>query len=212
MYEAINRGIAISLREVLARLNRNDLYLPWSVEVAVPAVQQPGVELIYRELGILRGERNRKPRRFNIQFKPDFNLRNYSIVPTICHAAVSWSRSLTERIGLFDTGYRPPVPAQRSRPRRPDRVDHVGYRWPGHEYLEEESDVVLIDLSPLPHVTDALVVAAVTGNVLLVIGPKANTRPALSSAREQIDRVGARIIGGVPDGPDPSLAQAHYAY
>jgi len=78
--------------------------------------------------------------------------------------------------------------------------------------LEEKSDVVLIDLPPVLPVTDALVVAAVTGNVLLVIGPKANTRPAITSARQQIDRVGARIIGGVLNGPDPSSAQAYYSY
>jgi Mrp family chromosome partitioning ATPase len=78
--------------------------------------------------------------------------------------------------------------------------------------LEEKSDIVLIDLPPVLPVTDALVVAAVTGNVLLVIGPKANTRPAITSARQQIERVGARIIGGVLNGPDPSLAQAYYSY
>jgi succinoglycan biosynthesis transport protein ExoP len=78
--------------------------------------------------------------------------------------------------------------------------------------LEDVMDIVLIDLPPVLPVTDALVVAAVTGNVLLVIGPKANTRSAISSARQQIDRVGARIIGGVLNGPDPSLAQAYYSY
>jgi Glycosyl transferase family 2 len=106
MYEAINKGIAISGGEVLAYLNSDDLYLPWSVEVAVRALQQPGVELIYGDLGILRGERNSKLRRFNIQFKPDFNLRHYSFVATIGQPTVFWRRSLTERIGLFDTGYR----------------------------------------------------------------------------------------------------------
>jgi Mrp family chromosome partitioning ATPase len=75
--------------------------------------------------------------------------------------------------------------------------------------LEEESDVVLIDLPPVFPVTDTLVVAAVTGNGLLVIGPKANPRPPISSARQQIDRVGARIIGGVLNGPDPSQARAY---
>jgi hypothetical protein len=52
----------------------------------------------------------------------------------------------------------------------------------------------------------------VTGNVLLVIGPKANTRSAITSARQQVDRVGARIIGGIRNVPDPSLAQAYYSY
>jgi tyrosine-protein kinase Etk/Wzc len=71
---------------------------------------------------------------------------------------------------------------------------------------------VLIDLPPVLPVTDALVVAAVTRDVLFVIGPKANTRSATTSARQQVDRVGARIIEGIRNGPDPSLAQAHYSY
>jgi hypothetical protein len=61
-------------------------------------------------------------------------------------------------------------------------------------------------------VTDALVVAAMTGNVLLLIGPKANARPAITSPRQQVDRVGTRILGGIRNGPDPSLAQTYYSY
>jgi Mrp family chromosome partitioning ATPase len=81
----------------------------------------------------------------------------------------------------------------------------------GHQTLEEASDIVLINRPGAP-VTDALAAAAVTGNVLLVIRPKANARPAITSARQQIDRVGARIIGGVLNGPNRSLAQAYDSY
>lgn len=78
--------------------------------------------------------------------------------------------------------------------------------------LEQISDIVLIDLPPVLPVTDALVVAAVTKHVLLVIGPKANTRPAMTSTRQQLDRVGARILGAVLNGPDPSMSQTYYSY
>jgi len=77
--------------------------------------------------------------------------------------------------------------------------------------LEDVSDIVLIDLPPLLPVTDALVVAAVTKNVLLVIGPNGNNRPAITSARQQLDRVGARILGGVLNGPHASMVET-YAY
>jgi capsular exopolysaccharide synthesis family protein len=80
------------------------------------------------------------------------------------------------------------------------------------ESLEDVSDIVLIDLPPVLPVTDALVVAAVTRNVLLVIGPKASTRPAISATRQQLDRVGARVIGGVLNGPEFTVAQSFYSY
>jgi succinoglycan biosynthesis transport protein ExoP len=78
--------------------------------------------------------------------------------------------------------------------------------------LEDVSDIVLIDLPPVLPVTDALVVAAVTKNVILVIGPNASTRPAITSARQHLDRVGARIIGGVLNGPDASMSHTYYPY
>jgi Mrp family chromosome partitioning ATPase len=78
--------------------------------------------------------------------------------------------------------------------------------------LERLSDIVLIDVPPVLPITDALVVAEVTKHVLLVIGPEASTRPAITSARQQLDRVGARILGGVLNGPDPSMSQTSYSY
>jgi Mrp family chromosome partitioning ATPase len=78
--------------------------------------------------------------------------------------------------------------------------------------LEKLSDIVLIDVPPVLPVTDALVVAEVTKHVLLVIGPKGSTRPAITSARQQLDRVGARILGGVLNEPDPSMSQRYDSY
>jgi polysaccharide biosynthesis transport protein len=78
--------------------------------------------------------------------------------------------------------------------------------------LEDVSDFVLIDLPPVLPVTDALVVADVTKNVLIVIGPKSNTRPTIAATRQQLDRIGARIIGGVLNGPESAMAQTYYSY
>ncbi len=106
MYEAINKGVSIAHGEVLAYLNSDDLYLPWSVDVAVRELQQPGIELIYGDLGVLRAKTNSKRGTFYIQFYPDFNLRHYSFVDTMGQPTVFWRRSLTEEIGVFDTRYR----------------------------------------------------------------------------------------------------------
>jgi capsular exopolysaccharide synthesis family protein len=78
--------------------------------------------------------------------------------------------------------------------------------------LEQQSDIVLLDLPPILPITDALVVAAVTKYVLVVIGPKADTRQAVTATRQQLDRVGARIIGGVFNGPNGSVGQTYYSY
>ena len=105
MYEAINKGISLAHGDVLTYLNSDDLYLPWSVDVAVRGLE-PGIDLIYGDLGILRADSSGKPSAFYMQFYPDFDLRYYSFVGTIAQPTVFWRRSLTERIGLFDTNYR----------------------------------------------------------------------------------------------------------
>ena len=79
MYDAINKGISLARGDVLAYLNSDDFYLPWSVDVAVRALQ-PGIELIYGDLGILVTGANGRPGAFSIQFYPDFDLRYYSFV------------------------------------------------------------------------------------------------------------------------------------
>jgi Glycosyl transferase family 2 len=106
MYEAINKGVSIAHGQVLAYLNSDDLYLPWSVEVAVRELQQPGMELIYGDLGVLHAKTDSEAESFYIEFYPDFDLRHYSFVGTIGQPAVFWRRSLMERIGLFDARYR----------------------------------------------------------------------------------------------------------
>jgi glycosyltransferase involved in cell wall biosynthesis len=106
MYDAINKGVSIAQGEVLAYLNSDDLYFPWSVDVAVRALQRPAIELIYGDIGVLHAEHNGRSGSFYIQFYPDFHLRHYTFVGTMGQPAVFWRRSLTRRIGLFDTRYR----------------------------------------------------------------------------------------------------------
>ena len=105
MYEAINKGISLAQGDVLAYLNSDDFYLPWSVGVAVRALQPP-IELTYGDLGIVSVAADGNPTAFSIQFYPDFDLRYYSFVGVLGQPTVFWRRSLTARIGLFDSRYR----------------------------------------------------------------------------------------------------------
>ena len=68
---------------------------------------QRGTASLWQACGYRRTDPTGRPSSFNIQFYRDFDLRHYSFVrdhrtsPT-----VFWRRSLTERIGPFDTTYR----------------------------------------------------------------------------------------------------------
>ena len=81
------------------------------------------------------------------------------------------------------------------------------------QVMRDQIQLVTADLGRVNRhempVTDALVVAEVTKAVLLVIGPTGNNRATVISVRQQIDRIGARILGATLNGPDDSLVQTH---
>lgn len=89
--------------KVLAYLNSDDLYLPWSVETALNALKD-GVDLVYGDLGILV-KRDRRSRFFP-QFYPPFDLGYYTYYLAPAQPTVFWKRGLTESIGPFDPSYR----------------------------------------------------------------------------------------------------------
>jgi glycosyltransferase involved in cell wall biosynthesis len=105
MYDAINKGISFAHGGVLAYLNSDDLYFPWTVDVAVSALRR-GADLIYGDLGVYVVEMNDRPNAFYIQFYRDFDLRYFSFAGTIGQPTVFWRRDVTDEIGRFDTRYR----------------------------------------------------------------------------------------------------------
>jgi glycosyltransferase involved in cell wall biosynthesis len=102
MYDAVNKGLAIADGDVLAYLNSDDAYFPWSVAVAV-ATLTSGCDFVYGDLGMVRG-RDRDS--FMPQFYPSFDLNVYTYFRSLGQPTVFWRRSETERLGGFDDSYR----------------------------------------------------------------------------------------------------------
>ena len=103
MYDAINKGLAMTKGNVVAYLNSDDIYLPYSVEAAVePLAGEAG--LVYGDLGVLT--REKQPVGFYPQFYRDFDLNYYTHFATLAQPTVFWTRSLMDRVGAFDDTYR----------------------------------------------------------------------------------------------------------
>ena len=100
MYEAINKGLRLARGTILGYINSDDLYLPWSVEVAVAQLSR-GSDLVYGDMGMLR--RGRKT--FLLAFYAPFDLNYYTHFATIGQPTVFWSADVTRSIGDFDASY-----------------------------------------------------------------------------------------------------------
>lgn len=56
---------------------------------------------------------------------------------------------------------------------------------------------MIVDTAPILTVTDALVIAAKTDGVLIVADAETRTRGAAAHTRQQLEQVGANIVGGI---------------
>ncbi len=101
-----------------------------------------------------------------------------------------------------------PVP---SRPAELLQSDQMGEILAG---LRDVADYVIIDTAPMLLVADALALGPLVDGVLFVADSEHTSRSAVAHAREQLDQVGAAVIGSVLNNFDPSKAKAyrHYGY
>jgi glycosyltransferase involved in cell wall biosynthesis len=104
MYDAVNKGLELAQGDVIAYLNSDDFYLPWSVEVAVAALKG-GADLVYGDLGLLQVRSNNRST-FDVQFYPPFDLTYYTHLGTLAQPTVFWRKEVTEHIGRFDSEYK----------------------------------------------------------------------------------------------------------
>lgn len=77
-------------------------------------------------------------------------------------------------------------------------------------YLREAADFVLVDVPPILQSADAAVAASFADAVLLVADAERTTRGAVAAARQQLNQVGAPLIGAVLNRVDVSRTNNLY--
>ncbi len=78
--------------------------------------------------------------------------------------------------------------------------------------LRAAADFLLIDTVPVLAVSDSLIMAARSDGVLLVADAGSSGRSPMAHAREQLEQVGAKIVGGVFNNFDPSKSRSYHPY
>ncbi len=71
--------------------------------------------------------------------------------------------------------------------------------------LEETYAVVLLDTPPLLPVADAAIIASRVGEAIVVVNASRTRKPTAVHAREELARIGVRIVGTVFNDLDPSV-------
>ncbi len=103
LYEAVNKGLRMASGDVLAYLNTDDFYFPWTVRLAVNALLA-GADMVYGDLLVVRTT-GARPTTY-VQFYPPFERFRYAWLQTIAQPTVFWRRDVTDSLGPFDTRYR----------------------------------------------------------------------------------------------------------
>lgn len=78
--------------------------------------------------------------------------------------------------------------------------------------VSEQFDVVLIDTPPIIAVTDAAILAQEVDGVILVIASGEVNKEYAQRAKEQLDIVGAKILGAVINKADIKTSEYYYYY
>ena len=103
MYDAINKGMRQAKGDILAYLNSDDLYFPWTLEVVVEAFARgPGADFVFGDaLGVYEQTGAQEPR-----FQPAVRYGSLVRGGYLIQPAVFWRREVQQSTGDFATQFK----------------------------------------------------------------------------------------------------------
>jgi capsular exopolysaccharide synthesis family protein len=117
--------------------------------------------------------------------------------------AASFQRPRMKNVVVLASGTPPTDPAELIASEGMERI---------LEQLSSMADFVIVDTPPLLAVSDGVFLASRCDGVLVVADARTTERGALAHAREQLEQVGATILGGVLNNFDASRARYYSHY
>jgi glycosyltransferase involved in cell wall biosynthesis len=107
MYDALNKGLKLANGEIIGFLNTDDLYAPDVLKEVVKYFDDPEVEAVVGRAEVYRAGKDGKVERIREITPPEpVNLLAETVLGSPIFNAWFFHRSIFERIGAFDTGYR----------------------------------------------------------------------------------------------------------
>lgn len=77
--------------------------------------------------------------------------------------------------------------------------------------MEANADLVIFDSPPVLAVADSAELASIVGGAVLVVNAGSTHKSATLHARQELERVGGKVLGAVLNGFDPSSSPYHYS-